>query len=163
MDTSPEYIRMCEKAVEIQEHAKTLSFGEYYCAYYGIERKCPKCKNWVDTTYCGWCKTKIKETEKIYTTHRDQIPPKEEFGYIWLPRQDQLQEMVDDPEIRWKWDLIGRWFERLPAKVTAYYLGYGRGQTKYPDTKGLGSDEQLWLAFVMSEKFNKTWSGTDWE
>ena len=67
---------------------------------------------------------------------------------IWLPRQDQLQEMVELPR---------------PKLVTEFYtfavcsevegvlaLNYYR------------SMEQLWLAFVMKEKYNKTWSEEEW-
>ncbi len=71
------------------------------------------------------------------------------MGEIWLPRQSQLQEMVE-------------------LVVT--------GQTGYPEVSAAVLDklnnyqwhgffksmEQLWLAFVMKEKFSKTWDGDKW-
>jgi len=80
---------------------------------------------------------------------------------IWLPRQDQLQEMVGligvpldllsklcvfsftDFKIAKKNNLIQRrFFNRYASQFT--------------------SMEQLWLAFVMKEKYNKTWDGEKW-
>ena len=64
---------------------------------------------------------------------------------IWLPRQDQLQEMV-------KW-------------TTPFYHMLIELSVFYRDTAGIGelsSWEQLWLAFVMKEKHGKVWTGTEW-
>ena len=65
-------------------------------------------------------------------------------GSVWLPRQDQLQEMV-------KSDTIINW---------DFYHFINDGLTDYLDY--FNSMEQLWLAFVMKEKHNKTWDGEDW-
>ena len=78
MDTSEEYIKMCQKATEVQALCEA-----------DVEIESPS---------------------------------------IWLPRQDQLQGMVE----------------------------YTVGVNKF------NSMEQLWLAFVMSEKYNKKWDGKDW-
>jgi hypothetical protein len=51
---------------------------------------------------------------------------------VWLPRQDQLQEM------------------------------YGTFQECSVNGGVVTSMEQLWLAFVMKEKHNKVWNGNDW-
>lgn len=67
---------------------------------------------------------------------------------IWLPRQDQLQEMVRAS------------YSNLDEFV---YLFWGWITTKCPEKiLGLTSMEQLWLAFVMKEKFNKVWNGEEW-
>ena len=64
---------------------------------------------------------------------------------IWLPRQDQLQEMID-----WScWQLTTSF-----AEFT--HLEAGQMPTRFT------SMEQLWLAFVMKEKFNKAWDGEKW-
>jgi len=67
---------------------------------------------------------------------------------VWLPRQDQLQEMIySSPDME---EVV-----KFAIKVhqndvnTEYYLNSG-------------SLEQLWLKYVMKEKFNKTWNGEDW-
>ena len=72
------------------------------------------------------------------------------IGYVWLPRQDQLQEMVKQKTLLMSlkhfcdWSLLQdeEFFKTQCDKVT--------------------SMEQLWLAFVMKEKYNKTWNGKEW-
>ena len=72
-------------------------------------------------------------------------------GEVWytdetpLYRQDQLQKMID---YEWTGDLIRRFFIW--------------GQEEGFQTKSIASMEQLWLAFVMKEKYNKTWDGEAW-
>ena len=77
------------------------------------------------------------------------------FGYskiidkmVWLPRQDQLQNMVEGEF----WQL--------------HYDMYHFMQTIYMDNWNAAeiflSMEQLWLAFVMDDKFDKKWNGEKW-
>ena len=69
------------------------------------------------------------------------------FKVTWLPRQDQLQDMIDDASefreilIRWRC-----WMDSLYGEKSMY----------------LNSMEQLWLAFVMKEKYNKVWNNEEW-
>lgn len=65
-----------------------------------------------------------------------------------LERQDQLQEMIEDNS-RPAWVLINRFYEWHNNKLRT--ISYA-----------LASMEQLWLAFVMKEKFNKIWDGKHW-
>ncbi|MCK5236306.1 MAG: hypothetical protein KAR06_04895 [Deltaproteobacteria bacterium] len=71
-----------------------------------------------------------------------------EYGdTVWLPRQDQLQEMVSDGDCAY--DLFHRfeiWVNCYDAEISQLEL----------------SMEQLWLAFVMKEKYNKVWKGEEW-
>jgi hypothetical protein len=62
----------------------------------------------------------------------------------WLPRQDQLQEIYSKDLYSLLHD-FDRWIE------------WGN-----QDSMQCDSMEQLWLAFVMKEKYNKVWNGTDW-
>ncbi len=71
-------------------------------------------------------------------------PPQFRTRSIWLPRQDQLQAMV---ESTCSVDLLTR-FQRWVAF----------DEEDSPDD----SMEQLWLAFVMKEKHNKIWNGEEW-
>ena len=84
---------------------------------------------------------------KFYFNH--QIHRKTDFmsdWFIWLPRQDQLQGMVmDDDDNKSAWTLKFHKFVSEGFKINIFW-----------------SMEQLWLAFVMNEKFNKTWDGKDW-
>lgn len=88
MDTSKKYLKMCEKAVEIQQLQST--------------------------------------------------------SIIWMPRQDELQDMV--------------W---LGTATSIYYQL--RHITEFQMKYSCQTMEQLWLAFVMKEKYNKTWNGEDWK
>ncbi len=63
----------------------------------------------------------------------------------WLPRQDQLQEMVD-----WTW-IIQLHHLYKDCNDNPQYWGQ------------FASWEQLWLAFVMKEKFSKVWAGKEWK
>lgn len=76
MDASKEYIKMCEKAVEIQA-LKPTEFG------------------WImSNRKTGFCYT---DEDNVFTSHEHICNSSgeiiaHEFG-TWLPRQDQLQEM----------------------------------------------------------------------
>ena len=69
---------------------------------------------------------------------------------IWLPRQDQLQKMMGISDL---WVLTLR-FEYFLRTEKTYNI------REYPF--GFTSMEQLWLAFVMKEKYQKTWNGKEW-
>ncbi len=68
---------------------------------------------------------------------------------IWLPRQDQLQEMVETNPV----DRLNGWLEEtfIPNKNHAHIL-----VSRY------NTYEKNWLVFVMKEKHNKTWDGNKW-
>ena len=115
MDTSKEYIKMCEKAKEIQEKwkSKRNKDGDFVAHH---NKKIIILSNPVLRS--GWdC-------------------------YTFLPRQDQLQEMM------------------LPKDCGALWIMFGAFWCK-EKTEGK-SFEQLWLAFVMKEKYNKIWDGKEW-
>ncbi len=121
MDTSETYIKMCEKAEEIQ--------NEWY-------------QHTSDTRDFIWCPTHRKlwaVLQQGYLCEKNK--PCTTKG-IWLPRQDQLQEMVHFTCS--KGDV---------QRLLRYFI------ERSPDVQSM---EQLWLAFVMKEKYNKTWKGTDW-
>ena len=156
MDTSKEFVKMCEKAEEIQEILD--------CQYYRIQNvfavreKRKQCIHEeeslfipysYDKLYCTRCGKKLEEYETTYIDTYCTKPfaiDKEIKKFIWLPRQDQLQEMID-------WQNLG------PAKVTE--MGYRLFKfLEIPHS--FTSMEQLWLAFAMWEKYHKTWNGEDW-
>ena len=73
---------------------------------------------------------------------------------IWLPRQDQLQEMVqaegeNNVEFR----------ERIICDFSAWCQVLRMAN----DFRDYLSMEQLWLGFVMKQKFGKMWNGDKWE
>lgn len=68
-----------------------------------------------------------------------------------LERQDQLQEMVKDGNPFWK--------------VLQDFLFWFSGSLEIQAQASIKewTSEQLWLAFVMKERYNKIWSGSEWE
>jgi hypothetical protein len=106
--------------------------------------------------YCGkdlLLKIQISRTEKPHGDDND----------IWLPRQDELQEMTipylindhsclgyewkDRPHIAYYWS-FKYWFEKRAKEEHIYTLN---------------STEQLRLSFFMWIAYDKTWNGSDWE
>jgi len=124
MDTSETYVKMCEKAVEIQVLAKLFEKDQYSFWV---------CSKWHLPVHSG----------RFFSDD------------IWLPRQDQLQEMVIPP---YKNFLNAFFFfhDFLFEQMTD-------GEGDIPEPYKFNSMEQLWLAFVMKEKYGKTWNGEDWD
>jgi len=135
MDTGKTYIKMCKKAEEVQGIAEVQNYdshGNYYAD---------------DRTMVSWfyCDCGIF----VDSRHDDYV--------IWLPRQDQLQEMVIEKG-EWITDEIYRLVCDFSTFVEVICV-MGRGDYRLRDFK---SYEQLWLAFVMREKYGKVWNGEDW-
>jgi len=127
MDKTETYIKQCEQATKIQT-IKPDSSTDYLHGWFA----------------CGKCYEVCHEDDGYY------------YGYcdcnreVWLPRQDELQEMI-------------------PLKMSASWLFLDAFIRDYMETIDESYDfpswdswEQLWLAFVMKEKYNKTWNGEDW-
>ena len=68
--------------------------------------------------------------------------------YIWLPRQDQLQKI-------WLKEFNNLMIEDM---VERFYDWMNSFTTHQRATRSTWSMEQLWLAFVMKEKYSKQWS-----
>jgi hypothetical protein len=125
MDNSKKY-RMYEKAIEIQQSYRSrIPAGDDIFVgkmYHGIE------------LFGHLTPTNVPVTD----------------DYIWLPRQEQLQEMVFEKSAvslacRFKDFIVRPLFDKTtPYKFTPDY-----------------SMEQLWLAFVMYTKYEKVWNGKD--
>ncbi len=131
MDTSDEYIKMCEKAKQIQGLRPVEPPSDEWLAgdYYASD--CP----------LGPC----------ISVHNDSSSYGLGINTVWLPRQDQLQDMM--------LYLLGNDFlgcapfilnEKLHESLPGGIYNWGR------------SYEELWLAFVMKEKYNKKWDGKRW-
>jgi hypothetical protein len=125
MDTSKEYVEMCREAEEIQERKHFIG-GSFFVHFVTGKWQKP-------------C---------VYTY--GMMLPYESGDYsVWLPRQDQLQEMIGNFP-----DVLKKLYDEIWTGDHGMYLGdWGAKCT---------SMEQLWLAFVMKEKFNKTWNGEKW-
>jgi len=169
MDNLKEYIKMCEKAKEIQKKWKpligdfvstkgmvegrsynweTYLFGKNKWAYYSLpfERY-----GYISSLngFGGSCKIGVKEKlVKIAQGMTDGAGVVTLINnVIFCPRQDQLQEMLKDKYA---------WSKKFPHDLIWDFSSF------IQDNEKINSMEQLWLAFVMKEKFNKIWNGEDW-
>ena len=138
MDTSPEYIKQCEKATEIQElwEAKPADFVSIKP---GVE--------FVDAVLHFVNQGTVYTLESFLM--RKMKPDYIKERHIWLPRQDQLQEMVNLHNGNYNLGL-----QELHQFVEI--------NCKDETTWVFTSWEQAWLAFVMSERYSKKWNGEDW-
>lgn len=138
MDTLEIYIKMCKKAKEIQ-NTKWLRALHSTC------------------TVHPWVSGDIFALEdKVFLYDSDSHTGKaikqacSDRNAIWLPRQDQLQEMLYlKHHNNYAWMLAEKFSQYFKTKFFGndiYYM----------------SMEQLWLVFVMKEKYNKVWNGSDW-
>jgi hypothetical protein len=130
VDTSEQYIKMCD-CPEIQDGWKPKP-GDFTSEGIVMYLYCSPLYMGVRTDTAEIFRI-IKEGEKV----------------IWLPRQDQLQEMAY-PDGKMAIDQLGNvvsWFNHI-ARSYVWQFGESR--------------EQLWLAFVMWEKFSKKWDGEKW-
>ena len=121
MDTSVEYIEMCRKAIEVQKVWKPC-FGDFVFA----------------------------DGSKIVT----QVAVDTELiefiildSHIWLPRQDQLQ------------DILRLHFDCTHENLRDAFEVFTNNK---PMEWEIWTNEELWLAFVMWIKFQKKWNGSDW-
>lgn len=122
MDTTEKYIEMCTKAEEIHS---------LWCA-----KKCD---------VFAYVEQDLKY--HIHTVWRGAGYFSKYPVYIWLPRQDQLQEMLLQP---------------ANTKYPDIYYLMADFKIVMVENLRLDSFEQLWLAFVMKEKYNKSWDGENW-
>lgn len=187
MDTTETYIKMCEKSEEIQAFKKTLIHWDDG----GLPPPIAHCIEAGNVFYMKetvtleevYTPVKVKAIYNTFNTHIPQgvyivgdvcrsgasiekysyakpklfdilVPPFALERFIWLPRQDQLQELV-----------IHRGHpHHLDNLITSFdnWYFYGRGMLGQDKEEDFPSMEQLWLAFVMKEKYNKTWDGERW-
>ena len=102
--------------------------------------------------------TEIQEQRSLFAPEGDYgewwCTPYYNTTYTWLPRQDQLQEMVPGfvEQSRWAIPLALR-FADFCEEQANNPLSWG---TSIP------TFEQLWLAFVMQAKYRKHWTGEEW-
>lgn len=146
MDTSPEYIKMCN-CPEIQNgrHPSVGSlFWEPKMAVFGLLVMSHEKQQY------GWEKP---WHEPLLMSLKDYRLLTLDHHAIWLPTQSQLQEMVGQWTIVELFGLFGQWHRSNWRKMEY--------RPHFPNAFITG--EQLWLAFVMKEKFNKVWTGTEWK
>jgi hypothetical protein len=145
MDISQEYIKMCN-CPEIQKNYNIPKAGDFICVgEIGIE---------IVLDYAYLTKEDFSEDKtinhdgdelKVYVD-TDMILGFIKDEFIWLPRQDQLQEMINPKD---------------SSNATYNALMYCKEQI---DKKFMipESMEQVLLWYLMYSKYNKTWDGDKW-
>jgi len=142
MDISKEYIRMCEKAVELQKNWTPQNLDYIYSIY---EKQI---KN-VDDIRLHWMYHKsIKQYQNINHIKGSKTYANVWYQVVWIPRQDQLQ------------DILNYELSDLIYKFKDWNCASG---FEWMSDNKFTSMEQLWLAFVMYEKYIKYWDGEKWE
>jgi len=133
MDTTETYIKMCDW--------KDLQFGGIFQGdYYTLNRNNLAFHYPPNECVGDYLKP------KIWT---DTIAIKNIF-FIKLFKQDQIQEMIGLP--------LPELYYAFEKFIKTYPIEYMDGVfSKFT------SMEQLWLAFLMHEKYGKKWSGKKWE
>ena len=140
MDITELYIKMCEKAVEVQG-AWLKKPGDFYV----IKRKDG---TFIPRIRINPCLGGIRE-ESPWLNWKRKV--------IWLPRQDQWQEMVGE-----HWKRNGSYGEPLIKGLYDFAMSFGYKPFKEKELP-IKSWEQLWQAFVMKNNYQKSWNGEDWK
>jgi len=144
VDISIEYVKMCKQAVEIQKQfvPDQSSFLWDYAPRAGYDQDKYKFVEYRELIH-----------QLVFRTYDDH-----EWSCVWLPRQDQLQEMViergkcsPNKDVALSY-MFHNWITEEDGR------SFGFGKAVFPDP----SMEQLWLAFVMKKNFKKVWNGENW-
>jgi len=171
MDTSEQYIKMCEKATKIQEYFKEMKEfgfdGEDYPADTGYctqhNQLLSKDGNRFIHCICfeNFHNSLSSEEDWSGRLHEPELTKLREQNcekngkWIWLPRQDQLQEMLDSEYTTY--DLFDMFDHDFLES------SYGGAMVRCPDMIEMSwSMEMFWLALVMKENYSKIWNGKDW-
>ena len=144
------YIKMCEKAKEIQKAWKP-KVGDYVWRKYTVFGEEIDKQFWdkdkmeeiIILTYASEIEGYFHATKdgqtRIFESHNEA----HKKTCVYLPTQEQLQEMID----------LNGWHNILVAIIYWY---------QEADIENISSLNELWIAFVMHEKYNKIWTGKDW-
>ncbi len=127
MDDSIKYIEMCRESKEMQDKRKEMLTHQSDKGDY----------NWYSN---DGGQTSIR----IYTFYGCAVW---EYEGIWLPMQDQLQDIIYSG-----FPVLGQ---------LARIRNITKSNKKYWNI--FKTHEQLWLAIVMHEKYSKHWIGGKWE
>ena len=126
MDKSSHYIKMCESAKVMQKKWKP-EFGDFFVS--------------MSLGLTSPCQPIVSDLEK-------KVSYLKTIKAVWLPRQDQLQEMVIEKYAA-PWDLAIAFSNVLMEDKVSYFDNFD-------------SMEKLWFAFVMLEKYKKKWKDEAW-
>lgn len=154
---------MCEKIEEIQKLWKPDD-GDYFYGYEWADLKKYYDKEGNHQISKNVSKLATKEIHLLYFSGDDYescFPIGEDIGYenqkpdltksFWLPTQEQLQEMVFTEN-----DFYDNLIE-FTKFIDTEYCYFAERNDNYENF------DELWLCYVMKEKYNKTWTGKIWK
>ncbi len=124
------YIKMCEKAEEIQKEWKPKIGDKVKHRLTAVQFISPYDKN----------------------TYSDDFYREE--GYTYLPTQEQLQEIINAYS---NYERVNRFYDFVHLDADEY------GYNEWCEFVNNASMNELWLAFVMHEKYHKVWTGEKWK
>ena len=133
MDTSETYILMCKQATEIQLDWEPAEGDFVDGDYPSVIREWSIVQNQGSASLRPLFTTK----GKLAWYRREEM--------VWLPRQDQLQDMVN-----------------YYSMVRVAHIIVEVDHMNSPYYSKFDSLEKLWLAFVMKEGYDKEWDGKTW-
>ena len=165
MDVSSKYVKMCEKAIEIQQQWKPqdgdFMFGKpdtwrekkdiLIVGNYQQQRVAEyenKPEEWADHPCIDNHTDMFRTFDGGYEWEWENIGHPREF--VWLLRQDQLQNI---------WQIE---YNKSPTKLGWFgeftnWIGIIYADDKNAD-ETFNTMEQLWLAFCQKKLYNKTWN-----
>jgi len=131
MDRTPKYIKMCQKAKEIQKQAPDESVEG--CFFYNPLTDEVMCRD-------GWNYCVVADSDGETYECPVEYWYKDE-NIIWLPRLDQLVEMLGG-------------YKELKKQKHINNLCMMKND--------FDSLEQLFLAYIMKQKYGKIWDSQQW-
>lgn len=119
------YIKMCEKAEEIQREWKPELGDRYWNTF--------------------WKLCEYNYSEVICSSSFEKGDIDEKVKNIWLPTQEQLQEMLDGDYFyhAFNLDVVNETMKRLYSEDGLY--------------SPFETGNEFWLAFVMWKRYGKVW------
>jgi len=172
MDTSKTYIKMCD-CPEIQEQWK-MEIGDWIWRNYRDISGFPK-----EIEDKIWSKDKLEEVQILTyissiggyyvaknTNGESRTFTQEEYlkdRFIWLPRQDQIQEMINYCSTNFICGIYD-WFIEIGGEEKEFSpsSSLNSPSPKSASEKTGTTYEQLWLAFYMHEYHKLIWDGAKW-
>jgi len=149
MDFSEEYVKMCERATPVQESWRPRRGDFALWDGRRVEEPSPVLIYNVDD-----------ELLHVVTLRRGTYHVLTRNDLIWLPRQDQLQELYHSghkwapvPCLEWQYIAPDIWGAEKFSPLSIDRTQYWRQFKTY---------EQLWLALLMWLKHNQVWNGEQW-
>ncbi|MDQ7787578.1 MAG: hypothetical protein RDU01_08210 [Thermodesulfovibrionales bacterium] len=146
MDLTNRYILMCQKALEIQDLWRPKQCDII------IEQEMIE----AGLSFCKQGASEVQVVNLYYDEGTEQYQQEcEELRNIavWLPRQDQLQYIIEPDESK---------VCLIIHHVLSDKYYYSPKDTYIEPHKVFYSMEQLWLAYVLKAKYNKIWNEEDW-